>query len=158
MPTPSPEHLARCNTAMLALPMALEVHMRLLEQAPGKASTRITVTPSTSQGSGHLHGTYLYALLDYTAFLAVVTGLDDDQSAATMDAHFSLLDPAPTGAQVRIEAQVERQGRHVAFLSCRAVWVGPDGTARTIALGRITKTIMSMAQRKRPRATPGADA
>ena len=48
---------------------------------------------------------------------------------------------------------LDRRGQHIAFLSVDAHWV-QDGARRCVARGRITKTIMSMAQRKRPRRPP----
>lgn len=153
MPAPTPEHLARCIEYMSALPMARTAELVLVEQSPGRAVTRARVTPAITGGHGGIDGTALYALLDYTAFLAVVTELADDESAATHSANFTLTDSAPGGAELELVATVERRGRHIAFMSVRASWVTESG-ARTIAFASVTKSVMSMAQRSRPREAP----
>lgn len=153
MPAPTPEHLARCNTHMVGLPMAQTAELRIVEQGAGRAVTRARVTPAITGGHGGIDGTALYALLDYTAFIAVVTVLDDLESAATHAASFTLTDPAPGGAELELVATLERRGRHIAFLSVRASWVTEAGS-RSIATASITKSVMSMAQRTRPRAAP----
>lgn len=153
MPTPSAEHLQRCNAYMLGMALSREVGLALAAQSPGTATLRFVVPESAAQFTGYLHGNYLYGLLDYAAFLAVVTALGDEESAATHDAHFTLLDPVPQGATVELTGTLDRRGQHIAFLSVDAHWV-QDGARRCVARGRITKTIMSMAQRKRPRRPP----
>lgn len=155
MASPSPAHLAHCNEHMLALSMSRATELELVEQGPGRVVTRARVTPAVTGGHGSLDGTALYALLDYTAFLAVVTALDDAESAATHAANFTLTDPAPAGAVLELTGTLERRGRHIAFLSVRAVWVTGQG-ARTVAFASITKSVMSMAQRTRPRPEPAA--
>lgn len=153
MPAPSPEHLALSNSYMVALPMARTAEMVIVEQSPGRAVTRARVTPPITGGHGSLDGTALYALLDYTAFLAVSTALDDHESAATHSANFTLTDAAPGGAEIELVATLERRGRHIAFTTVRASWVTESG-ARTIAIASVTKSVMSMAQRARPREAP----
>ncbi|MCB9663998.1 MAG: PaaI family thioesterase [Alphaproteobacteria bacterium] len=153
MPAPSPAHLAHCNEHMLGLSMSRAAELSLVEQGPGRAVTRARVTPAVTGGHGGLDGTALYALLDYTAFLAVVTALDDAESAATHGASFTLTDAAPAGAELELTATLERRGRHVAFLSVRAAWVA-DGGERTIAFASVTKSVMPMTQRTRPRTPP----
>jgi acyl-coenzyme A thioesterase PaaI-like protein len=153
MPAPSPEHLARCNEHMVALPMARTAELVIVEQTPGRAVTRARVTPPITGGHGGLDGTALYALLDYTAFLAVVTALEDHESAATHSANFTLTDSAPGGAEIELVSTLERRGKNIAFISVRAFWVTESG-ARTIAFASVTKSVMSMAQRSRPREAP----
>lgn len=153
MPAPSPEHLVHCNDHMMALPMARTAELVLVEQGPGHVVTRARVTPAITGAHGGLDGTALYALLDYTAFLAVVTTLDDHESAATHAANFTLTDSAPGGAEIELVGTLERRGRHIAFLSVRASWVTEAG-ARLIAIASVTKSVMSMAQRSRPREAP----
>lgn len=152
---PSPEHLQRCNRFMLEMALSREVGLVLTAQSPGRATTQLTVPESATKLTGTLHGNYLYGLMDYTAFLSVVTALRDDESAATHDAHFTLLDPVPLGATVELTGALDRRGRHIAFLSVDAHWLH-DGARRLVARARITKSVMSMTQRTRDRTPPGA--
>jgi len=141
---------------MLDLDLSKEVGLALVSQSEGAAVTRFVVPARAARGSGHLHGNYLYGLLDYAAFFTVVTVLRPDESAVTHDAHFTLLDPVPAGATVELVGSLDRRGRHIAFLSVDAWWV--DGASRRcVARARITKSIMAMQQRTRARSTPGQE-
>lgn len=148
MNAPTAEHLALCVSATLDLPISRACGLRLVEQAPGHARCRLDVTEAVSLGSGQLNGGELYGLIDYAAYLALTTLLPDAEAAVTADAHFSILAPAPRGSQVELDAHVERRGRSLAFSRVEVRLLG-EGEPKTVALGTVTKSILSMERRLR---------
>jgi acyl-coenzyme A thioesterase PaaI-like protein len=144
------EHLETVANAVLSLPVSKAARMRLVEQSEGRAVCRLEATEAVCANTGALSGGDLYGLLDTVAYLALIPLVPDADTAATHDAHFSLLTMAPLGSEVEIRSEVQRQGRNVAFMRVEAFVVTSDGM-KLLALATVTKSIISLEQRLRHR-------
>lgn len=134
------EELERINKRMLDTDFHARCGFGLLEQRPGFARCSLPVDESTDGGGGYLHGAILYATLEAAAFFAVIPQVSRGYWVRTHSASFSLIRPAPLGAQVELEAVVDKCGRTTAFITVRASLVATDAEPRLIATGQIIKT------------------
>jgi acyl-coenzyme A thioesterase PaaI-like protein len=148
--SPSPEHLALCVNAALALPTSKACNLRLVSQGNGEAVCQMDVTEAVCAGTGALSGADLYGLLDLIGYLAVTTQLSDEEAAVSHDAHFSLMSTAPLGSVVEVRSAVQRRGRALAFIRVDAFVLGSP-SPKHLAMATVTKSLISTEQRMRHR-------
>jgi uncharacterized protein (TIGR00369 family) len=115
--------------------------LRLLEAQDGRSALELPVSSAVANPMNVLHGGILYTVCDVAAYAALVTLLRDDQGAVTHDLHVSCMRPAPFGSLVRVEGQVVKLGRSLAFLDAKAT-LGDT----LIATARVTKSISAAPQ------------
>jgi len=136
----TPLEIQLANDFVLGHPFHRFAGLRLVDQQPGKAVTRFTVTGNVVNMNHTLHAGLLYGLMDATGFLALITVLKPDELAATHDLHVSVMRPVLKGEDVEIRAEVIRRGGSVAFIRCEAWRIGL-GNASLAATGTVTKSL-----------------
>ncbi|MDX1804339.1 MAG: PaaI family thioesterase [Alcanivorax sp.] len=135
-------HFDQVVAEVLAQPFHRACELALLEAGDGRSEIGFAVNEFTRNPAGVLHGGILYALLDVGCFLAVMTRLNDDQHAVTVETHTSVLRAAQAGEQVVIRAAADRLGRTLAAMRAEAFAVTPAGEERLIATGSVTKAVL----------------
>ncbi|EKF74393.1 hypothetical protein A11A3_09340 [Alcanivorax hongdengensis A-11-3] len=136
-------HFDATRDEVLALPFHRACELSVAHAEAGVCHTRFPVNAFTRNPAGALHGGIVYALLDVTCFLAVMTQLAEDQHAVTIETHTSMLRAASDGEQVEIRARVDRLGRTLAAMRAEVFALGEDGRERLIATGSVTKAVLS---------------
>lgn len=98
---------------------------------------RFAVNDYTVNPAGILHGGILYAMMDVTAYLAVLPTLGEGENAVSHDVHVSVLRPVADD-HVDLHAHILRRGRGVIFIRIEA----RDAAGRTAAAATVTKSVV----------------
>jgi len=122
---------------VLNLPLHQYFGIKSIEATDGRSVVTLEVGPSIINPAGMLHGGVIYALCDVAAYTALLSILAVEQEAVTHDIHVSVLRPVDEGKKIRIEAQVIKRGKSIAFIDSKATVEGI-----IFATARITKTII----------------
>jgi len=85
--------------------------------------------------------------MDVMCLMALLPQLADDEAAISHDLHYALMAPVMPGETVSIEAQVDKRGRNIAFLSAHC-YCTKAGEKRLVARGSVTKSIVRKALRE----------
>jgi len=110
--------------------------LRLIELAPGLCRLDFVATGAVLVIGDYVHGGVLNGLLEPPAYGALITQLNEGETAVTIDIHVQHLRAIPADARVELTGRIARRGRGVAFLESEA---RVDGVLCTQA--RITKSI-----------------
>lgn len=86
---------------------------------------------------GTLNGGVVNSLVEIPSFVALLTALEEDESAVTNDIFLQHLRPLPGDAPYELVGTLVRRGRTMAWTD---VVVTAGG--KTVSLARITKTVM----------------
>jgi len=100
----------------------------------GKAHLRLAVGPRVQNIAGKLHGGAAATLVDVAGTLAIITADKQHRPGVTTDLNVSYF--APGEGTVRIDAQVLKTGRTLAFV---AVDIRRESDDVLVAQGRMTK-------------------
>lgn len=111
--------------------------LTLVERDGDGAVCRFAVNDYTVNPAGMLHGGILYAMMDVTAYLAVLPTLAADENAVSHDVHVSVLRPVAEN-HVDLHARILRRGRGVIFVRIEA----RDAGGRTAATASVTKSVV----------------
>jgi uncharacterized protein (TIGR00369 family) len=136
---PSAQNLQQWTEWVLKHPFHRFAGLELVHQDAGKAWCRFQVSDDLANLAGTLHAGLLHGLFEATCYLALLPLLDDDEHAATIDLHVTVVRAAPRGARIALRAEVLRKGRNVAFVRCEAQTA--EGGTGTIALATVTQSI-----------------
>lgn len=128
-------HLA----AVTELPLHQHLGLRLIEAAAGRSKLELTVSTANANVNGVLHGGVIHAICDVAAYAALLSLLADHETAVTHDLHVSCMRPAPMGSVVRVEANVVKKGRTLAFTDATASIEG-----KLVATARVTKSVVPL--------------
>lgn len=135
------DDLERARRELSSVPLHRFYGVDIDALSAGRGSARMTVSDSTANVHGWLHGGVTYALLDIVAYLGVVPLLGVGQNAVTHDIHVSVLRPASRGQTLELGGRVRRRGKSLVFCDSEA-WI--DG--KLAASARITKSIVQDAK------------
>jgi uncharacterized protein (TIGR00369 family) len=110
--------------------------VKMVELRPGFA--RLTLWPRTEMLTpwGTMNGSVINALVEISAFFALVTELRDGELPVTNDIFLQHVRPLPGDAEYTLTGQVLRKGRTMAWLEATA-WVG----GKACSFARLTKTL-----------------
>lgn len=125
----------------LSMPLHQHFGLSLITQGEGVAEAVFKVCEKSKTAAGSLHGGVLYALMDGTSLLCLISKLDESEHAVSHNVNFSLMNPAFVGDDVVLKAKVLKRGKKVAFLYVEA-WISKDGDEKLIACGHVTKSII----------------
>lgn len=123
---------------VLDIPLHRFLGLRLVDDADPAAGVHVEVSEPTLNPAGVLHGGIVTALLDVACYLALLPSLAPGENAVTHDVAASLVRPVARGSLLRIQGQVVRKGRAVAFLRAEAS-VGDV----VVATAQVTKTLVA---------------
>lgn len=127
---------------VLAHPLHRACGLTLVRAENGESEVGIELNDFTLNPEGALHGGMLYTFFDVASFLAVLTLLDADRHAVSIETHTSVLRAAFRGDRVRLRSRVERLGRRLASMRAEAHAIKPDGGEKLLATGSVTKAIV----------------
>lgn len=131
------DEIDRAVAKVLDVPLHRFVGLELVHQQPGKSHARVIAVPNTLNNVGVVHGGIYYALLDASAYLAVIPLLRSGENAVTHDIHVSMMRPVAEGQILDLHGQVTRRGRSLIFAEAEAR-VGD----KLIATARVTKSVV----------------
>ena len=99
------------------VPYANTLGFELVDLEPGKAIARAPYKPETIGDieTGIIHGGVVTALLDNVSGVAVIAGLSEMKSTATLDLRIDYMRPAEVGRDIIAEAECYHMTRTVAF-------------------------------------------
>jgi uncharacterized protein (TIGR00369 family) len=103
----------------------------------GRGELKIVVNENMANMIGVMHGGIIYSLCDTTAYIALMSVLDENIEVVTHDVHVSVLSSAKMGDEVKFIANVVKKGRRVCFTEVKA-YVGE----KVIAMATVTKSIL----------------
>lgn len=98
--------------------------------ADGEAVLVLPPGPGLIQGAGVVAGGVLATLADEAMAHAVVGGLEDHQTTATVECSIRYLSPARPGVPLKARAEVVRRGRSVVFVEADVLGDGEKLLAR----------------------------
>lgn len=130
---PTHPHFAPLAALQLHRDMAIEFH----EGVNGRSRISFIVTDQMLTPAPALHAGYVYAACDLASYVALMSVLNDSESAVTHDLHISLMRTAFAGERVEITAEIVKRGRTLVFLDAKAMC-----GERLLATARITKSLM----------------
>lgn len=144
MPPIAPEAVKVLNEIVFSLPFHRFCGISLVRQEPGKAVVHMPIDDNTGNVNGVLHGGVLYAMIDVTAFLALVPLFAPGETAVSHDVHVSIMRPIPKGATLELRAEVRRRGKSIAFMQVEA-WNVSLREPVLVGTGTVTKTFVAAA-------------
>lgn len=114
------------------VPYANTLGFELVDLEPGKAIARAPYKPETIGDieTGIIHGGVVTALLDNVSGVAVIAGLSEMKSTATLDLRIDYMRPAEVGRDIIAEAECYHMTRTVAFTRA---WAYHESRERVIA-------------------------
>lgn len=135
----SEQRIQQITDGVVAHRFHRDCELALRERRDDGAVSTFRVNEYTANPFGVLHGGILYAMLDVSAFLAVVPQLADDEGAVSHDLHVSVLRAAIAGETVTLDATVLRRGRRIVFTRVDAF----DEQNRQVAGSQVTKSVIA---------------
>lgn len=124
---------------MLRLPLATALDVRLLDAADPAAGVWFEVAPGIADnGAGGVHAAVLGAVLEMSAYLALLPQLRGDEHAVSHAVSTQLLGPARHGERVEVRATADTRTGRLGFVSAaaagpRASSPGPRSRSRSSA-------------------------
>lgn len=114
--TISEEKKRRAAEVLHSNPFSQMIGMRLVEMIPGEAVIDIDMRDELRQPHGLLHGGVTAALIDTAMAFAVITKLDENERASTVDLTVHYLRPHTEG-KISCTAKVVRAGKRIITLT-----------------------------------------
>ncbi|CAL52417.1 Phenylacetic acid degradation-related domain [Ostreococcus tauri] len=102
--------------------------------APGKFQCELTVTAELTNRFGTLHGGCVATIVDVLTTVALLTLTD--RGGVSTDLSCSYVAPAVLGERVRVECEVIRAGRTLAWMECAIKRISDNSV---LATGKHTK-------------------
>lgn len=139
---PHPDANSRLsNTLKLItqLPYHQFLGIDVLQAEAGNSQVQLKVNEQTANPNGMLHGGIIYSIADVSAYIALLTTLNQQQDAVTHDIHTSVFRPVPSGSEVFFNSSIARLGKSIAFLDTEIV-----SDNKVVATARVTKSIITI--------------
>jgi len=118
------------------VPFARLLGMEMVSLAPGEAVLKLALRDELRQTHGVLHGGATASLIDTAMAFAIISILEADERATTIDLTVRYLRPVSAG-EIVCTAKVARAGRRI--LTVSAECAGADGKTTATALSTCTK-------------------
>ena len=141
----SNEEQERRLEGTLKAPLQKFLDIKVTGREPGYSTVEMTssenamnTSEKTMASIGRVHGGVIYAMLDVTAYIALLPLMEDNQNAVTHNISVNVMKPVPFGKKVIFKGIIRKVGSRIAFCDSEAYCDG-----ELIATGRITKTIIS---------------
>lgn len=138
-PRPAPSGLSERAAQALAIPLQHALQARPADPADPAAGLVFPVTGLAINPGGTLHAGALGAILELTAFLALLPELAVTEHAVTHHISTQILSPGRAGEEVLVTAVLERRTRRLGFLTASAT-VGD----RLVARSQVTKSVIEI--------------
>jgi uncharacterized protein (TIGR00369 family) len=105
--------------------------------APGEAVIRYDGTPGAANSIGHPSGALLAAIVDSAVMQSVLTRLEPDDHATTLELKINYLRGSAPGSTLVGRGHLEHLGRTTAMGIARIT----DATSKVVAVGTVTASI-----------------
>lgn len=133
--------LAERAALALAVPLVAALDVRLLDGSDPPAGVWFEVADGIADnGAGAVHASVLGAVLELSAYLAVLPQLRPDEHAVTHAVATQLVGPARLGDRVEARGVAQKRTGRLGFVTAAAT--GPAGT---LATAQVTKSIVRFA-------------
>lgn len=113
--------------------------IRITEFGDGTVSAKIDIEERHANLMSALHGGIIYAAADAVGFAALLTVLEHQESAATVDISVSVLRACGVGDTLELVGHVVKRGKRVSFVE-----TGCSVNGKVIATAKITKAMLEM--------------
>ncbi len=124
----------------LGLPLAAALDVRLIDEADPTAGVWFDVAPGIADnGAGGVHASVLGAVLELSAYLALLPQLRRDEHAVTNTVSTQLLGPARHGERIEARGAADARTGRLGFVGAAAS--GPTGP---VARTQVTKSIVRL--------------
>lgn len=138
-PGPAPSGVSERAARALAIPLQDALQARPADPADPTAGLVLPVTGLAINPGGTLHAGALGAILELTAFLALLPELAATEHAVTHHISTQILSPGREGEEVLVTAVLERRTRRLGFLTATATVGG-----RLVARSQVTKSVIEI--------------
>jgi len=115
----TPAQHARVRKALASVPYAKLLGIKIDQIAVGSATLSLKVRKELKQNRGVVHGGAIASLIDSATAFAIISMLQPDESATTVDMTISYLRPVARG-RMTASAKVVRAGRRIIAVSAEA--------------------------------------
>lgn len=113
--------------------------IRFSEIGDGKVTAALCIEERHTNLMSVLHGGIVYAAADVVGYFALLSVLDNHESAATVDISVSVLRPCHVGETLVLNGRVAKRGRQVSFMETEC---HVDG--KLVATAKVTKAMLKL--------------
>jgi len=119
------------------VPLHKALGLQFSEPKDGQSIVTMTVDDRHVNTAGVFHGGLIYAFCDITAFVALISLMEEGQMGVTNSISIQVMRPVAKGSEVEFHGNVIKLGRRMAFVETTAISNG-----KVIAKASITKTMI----------------